>query len=546
MRRKSVPPQAASPPKRARPVSSTDTTVLSMPAPHWVHTEWFQSALDHPYFTHSDFHAVVADRMAQLSDSLSSSLTQAKLRRIRTDMLKTLPGGFVQPRRLSSQFLHVERAELAMYRTDARRVLRGLDLLPSLDPTTGDQLPQNWWSRYRCAPPKPLSRGAQVLVRTLTQPSQNPQPSKPAQLHLLPAIFLSLEADAHNRVRLQHDASEHIVSDLDVMIHPASSSNSNSVAQSPLLPNLQPFDRSPASARFSFSPSTMPGPIFDFSTFPDASQSVIQLYQSPRPTIVSPRRPLEVKTQRGDQYECDVDVHRIAESMRLLDKKEQLLSSLKLLNDAVSATTEPGHPPSEATAAKYDSILSALEQVNAEINMHLEPHRSNPHPPPPNLYISTDMDSAKFEHTPERRTSLPMAMLKVAPTSPVHQKRDAGSPGGTLAHSPQLRPENMAKNVDFRAATGTALLAKALTKAALSKLPQENGLKSAPAPVRADVMECVSACVAVLVRARTTRDFHCVDELIDGLRSRFPANAEAIDAIQSAAKVLETSSSDGG
>lgn len=481
--------------------------------------------------------------MTQLSDLLSSRLTRRQLCRIRAAMCNMLPGGFVQPRRFSSPFLLAERAELAMYRNDARRVLRGLDLLPSVDPTTGDQLPHNWWSRHRCAPPKPLSRGAQVLVRTLTQPSQ---PSKQAHLHVRPAIFLSLEADAHNRVRFQDDASEHIVSDMDVMIHPSSSSNSNSVVQSPLLPTAQPFDRSPASARFSFSPSTMPGPIFDFSTFPDASPSVIQLYQSPRPTIVSPRRPLEVKTQRGDQFECDVDVHRIAESMRLLDKKEQLLSSLKLLNDAVSATNAPGQPPSEATAAKYNSLLSALEQVNAEINMHLEPHRSNPHPPPPNLYISTDMDPSKFEYTPERKTSMPLSMLKVAPTSPKLHKRDAGSPGGTLAHSPQLRPENMAKNVDFRAATGTALFAKALTKAALSRLPQDNALKSAPAPVRADVMECVSACVAVLVRARATRDFHCVDELIDGLRSRFPANAEAIDAIQSAARVLETSSSDSG
>ncbi|KAI0566243.1 proline-rich receptor-like protein kinase PERK8 [Gracilaria domingensis] len=539
MRRKTAPPQP--PKKRARSPSAVERVAASPAALHWAHAEWFQSTIDEPYFIHSDFHAVVASRMVQLSDMLSTRLTRLQLARIRAAMCNMLPGGFVQPRRFSSSFLFAEREELSMYRNDARRVLRGLDLLPSIDPTTGDALPQIWWSRHRCGPPRPLQRGAQVLVRTFSSPLNG---QKLAQLHIRPAIFLSLEADCQNRIRFQDDATEHVVSDLDVMWHPSSSIGSDSIAQSPLLPNVHSLAPSPGSPPFPFSPSAMPTPVFDFTHFPEASQSVIQLYQSPRPTLISPRKTLEVKGQCGDGYECEVDFHRIAESMQLLDRKEQLLSSLKMLNDAVSTTTTPGEPPSESAQAKYDSILAALDQVNAEIGVHIEPDRSTPHPSPPKLYISADMESAKLDETPEKNQSLPVTLLKIAPNSPIVAKKEGGSPGGTVPRSPQLRSENMAKNVDFRSAAGTALLAKALTKAALAKLHPDHGIKSAPTPIRADVMECVSACVAVLIRARTTRDLHCVEELIDGLRSRFPSNSEAIDAIHAAARVLDTGSSD--
>eukprot|EP00178_Gracilaria_changii_P027003 TRINITY_DN837_c0_g1_i1.p2 TRINITY_DN837_c0_g1~~TRINITY_DN837_c0_g1_i1.p2 ORF type:complete len:587 (+),score=91.00 TRINITY_DN837_c0_g1_i1:135-1763(+) len=540
MRRKSAPPQPP-PKKRARSPSAAERVAASPRALHWAHAEWFQNAIDEPYFTHSDFHAVVASRMVQLSDMLSARLTRLQLARIRAAMCNMLPGGFVQPRRFSSAFLLAEREELSMYRNDARRVLRGLDLLPSTDPTTGDTLPQNWWSRHRCAPPTPLQRGAQILVRTFSTPL-NAQ--KLAQLHIRPAIFLSLEADSQNRIRFQDDATERIVSDLDVMLHPSSSSASGSLAHSPL-PNVHSLTRSPSSPPFPFSPSVMPTPVLDFSHFPEASQSVIQLYQSPRPTLISPRKSLEVKSECAEGFECEVDFHRIAESMQLLDRKEQLLSSLRMLNDAVSTTTIPGEPPSDATQAKFDSILAALDQVNSEINMHIEPDRSTPHPSPPNLYISADMEPTKFDDTPQKCPSAaPVSLPKMAPLSPLLAKRESGSPGETMPGSPRVRPENEAKNVDFRSASGTALLAKALTKAALAKLHPENGIKSAPTPVRADVMECVSACVAVLIRARTTRDLHCIDELIEGLRSRFPANSEAIDAIHAAARVLDTSSSE--
>ncbi|CAN8074041.1 unnamed protein product [Agarophyton chilense] len=541
MRRKTAPPPAPPPKKRARAPSAPERVAASPRALHWAHAEWFQSAIDEPYFTHSDFHAVVASRMVQLSDMLSTRLTRLQLARIRAAMCNMLPGGFVQPRRFSPAFLFAEREELSMYRNDARRVLRGLDLLPSIDPTTGDALPQNWWSRHRCAPPTPLQRGAHILVRTCAPPQNG---HTLAHLRIRPAIFLSLEADNKNRIRFQDDATEHIVSDLDVMLHPSSSIGSDSLAQSPLLPNAHSLARSPSSPPFPFSPSAMPTPVFDFSHFPEASQSVIQLYQSPRPTLISPRKTLEVKNQCGQNFECEVDFRRIAESMQLLDRKEQLLSSLRMLNDAVSATTTPGAPPSEATQAKFDFILAALDRVNTQINLHVEPDRSTPHPSPPSLFLSTDMESGKLDETPEKNQPMSVSLFKMAPTSPTPPKREGGSPGETVPRSPRLRPENMSRNVDFRGATGAAMLAKALTKAALAKLHPDNGIKTAPTPIRADVMECVSACVAVLVRARTTREIHCVNELIDGLRSRFPASSEAIDAIYAAARVLETSSSD--
>jgi hypothetical protein len=112
----------------------------------------------------------------------------------------------------------------------------------------------------------------------------------------------------------------------------------------------------------------------------------------------------------------------------------------------------------------------------------------------------------------------------------------------TLSTDPQC--ENMAKNVDFRTAQGAALLGKALTRQALASLPDSDKLKSAPAALRADVIECVSTCVAILTRARTTRNGHAIEELVDALRVKAAKNYSAIAAIQRAVKEFDTTSSE--
>jgi hypothetical protein len=106
------------------------------------------------------------------------------------------------------------------------------------------------------------------------------------------------------------------------------------------------------------------------------------------------------------------------------------------------------------------------------------------------------------------------------------------------------RAEDLAKNVDFHTAQGAALLGKALTRQALARLPDANKLKLAPAAVRADVVECISTCVAIFTRARTTRSSHAIEELVDALRVKSPRNLSALAAIQNSVKEFDSTSSD--
>lgn len=219
--------------------------------------------------------------------------------------------------------------------------------------------------------------------------------------------------------------------------------------------------------------------------------------------LQSPRGALSVSPQKArGEVECEVDVAQLANSIRLLDRKKELLVELKGMNDsAVTGVTND-------TQERYREILQELDAVGRELDvMFLTRPKSNA------LIVSPGM---------------------VTP-SPKRQK--------TL-HTPQLRPEHMAKNVDFRGAAGTALLAKVLTREALSKMGPMCRLKELPTGVRADIIECVSACVAVLTRARATRDYRCIEEVVEEIRVHFGGNAEALEAIQEAALTFEAASSE--
>lgn len=97
---------------------------------------------------------------------------------------------------------------------------------------------------------------------------------------------------------------------------------------------------------------------------------------------------------------------------------------------------------------------------------------------------------------------------------------------------------------DPRNAAGAATLAKVLVRQALSRLPGDHVLREAVSETRADVMECVSACVTVLMRARATRDLECIEQVVEAVPVRFVENAEALEAIHTAARAFESSSSD--
>lgn len=107
-----------------------------------------------------------------------------------------------------------------------------------------------------------------------------------------------------------------------------------------------------------------------------------------------------------------------------------------------------------------------------------------------------------------------------------------------------LRPEHMAKNVDFWTSAGAALLAKALARQALARLPEADMLKSAPASLRADVIESVSACVALMMRARASRSSDAIEDLVDALRVRCPENEDVLTLIKTSVRELEGTSSD--
>lgn len=396
-----------------------------------------------------------------------------------------------------------------MYRQDARSIIRGGNLQHAVDPTTQQQLPDDWWSRYRCPPPLPPQRHAALLIRTFLPPPTGNNQLLLDPPFIRPAVFLSLEAPSSCRIRFSDDQTEHTVSDLDLMLPPAP----------------------PTTTNFSFSPL----PDFDLSRI-EAPSHLLDLYSSPRPVIISPQRPLYVGSHLGPDVECELDFQQTAESMRLLDTKQQLLYSLRDLNDLL----EKGDATNtdQLVHDRYAHTLTQLETVNSQLHHIMQPQLCTPNPNPSNPFASPlgpPIPQPKFDTTPESQHNR---------ESPQFARNNPSNPSNeTTSTAPMLRPEHLAKNVDFQNATGATLLARALTRTAFANLPPNDHLTNASMSIRADVMECISCCVAVLIRARATRDFHCIEELIDNIRVRFPENAEAINAIHQAATNFDLSSS---
>ena len=521
-------------------------------------------------------------------------------------MCSALPDGFASPRRFSRAFLEAERKELELYRTDSRRMLRGLNLAEAIDPTTGLELPTRWWSRYRCHPPLPPHKGAAVLVRTtipprerrsndialLVTPQKTAAPSSaasdidadsgsvpPTALCIRKATFITLEDECHNRVRFADDSSEHVVHDLDVMLqNPLPPRDPGMASPASSLPNL-----SPPSNFFSPSPGyPNSSTLFDskYSPYvPDAPSQLLNLYNSPRPTLISPPRPLEVRSRSETEVEYEVDIQQVAHSLRLLNRKEELLTSLRQLNDEVAQDnfgTASGKVD-EVFKKRFDSVKAELTEINAVLyRTHpfdgdffmqqatprgstlgrgemLTPLRTLKFDTPDAkgtmsrtpVQGQTLAQSHRLLHTPSK-PPVPVSTLGMVNPSPRQKRKKEPTPVSitqSLVQTPPLRPEHLAKNVDFRSTGGSVLLARALTRDGIAKLPDDSFVKGAHATVRAKIMECVSSCVAVLVRARSSRDYHSLEELIDAIRTATPGNEQAVSAIYEAAKSFDTRTS---
>lgn len=222
----------------------------------------------------------------------------------------------------------------------------------------------------------------------------------------------------------------------------------------------------------------------------------------PMQVLQSPKGALSVSPQRTRQgVECEVDVAQLAKSIRLLDRKKELLSELKSLNDAAIFGIDQG------MRERYCAIMAELDTMDQDLGV---------------MFVSE----------PPPRNSLIVSPGLITP-SPKRQKSN---------HIPQLPPEHLAKNVDFRSAEGMALLAKAMARDSLGRMGSSSKLCNLPLSARADMMQCVSACVAVLIRAKATRDFRSVERMIREIRVRYPRNMEALEAIQEAARTFDPSS----
>lgn len=252
---------------------------------------------------------------------------------------------------------------------------------------------------------------------------------------------------------------------------------------------------------------------------------------SPARYLLSPARPLPAR-----QVELELDVGQLAVAVRLLDRKEELLQEMKRMNDRVENS---GVPPTDAERERHRAIRTELDSIVCELALPRVP---------PNAPSSMQHLQGQIQGHPSAERSLPLltrtGVITPSRGSGKTRRRTPLPPVSGPQPLPALMPEHLAKNVDFRNAWGAALLAKALTRAALANLSPDSKLKMAPTKVRADVMECVSSCVAVLVRARATRDFRRIEEVVEDIRMRFPSNQEALEAIHEAARTFDSSSSE--
>lgn len=383
--------------------------------------------------------------------------------------------------------------------------------------------------------------------------------------------------------------------------------------------------------------------------------------QIPQSLTPSPRKAFSLKSRTGTNVEYEVHVRALAESVRLLDRKDALLSELHTQNNLAEVARAESSPISVEIRRKHAAVMEALAHVNARLDVVLPGlrsgtgsdtamgsdfvslHSSLPRTPRNRHVVSREVghlldfgpspppreqqsrlgegqgchqhDSSHLRGTPassftpasQKLGGLPLKLREYLPTGPsprLHFPRNrmhlsdtqsgiltaqqsmynvsvmdrigsiAGDHGGAISSGSRndafeeyssrlpvnttifgaptareaklshLRQAHSAKDVDFRTAAGAAMLSKALARQALGKLPENCNLKLAPATLRADVIECVSTCVALLIRARSTRDIDAIHEILDVLRVKCQENETLLDIVKGAVRDFDTTSSE--
>lgn len=601
--------------KRARgrrlPSSPAEAESTDPAIRQWSLCEWFTPWLDAPFFAFNEFDDVI--RSMGMGAQYTSGATRVEWSRLRAAMCNAFVGGHAAPRRLSRAFLAMEAADLAIYRADARAVLRSLPLPPAIDPVSGEALGDSWWMRYRFNAPSAPAEGSPVLLRA-------------GGGRVLQTTFVALEGTDRARVLLPTGV-EGNVPDVDIMLPPTNAGASdvnNANSNSPglqigggtpnaafSLPALSPLAdagvvglRTPPSARRAlFGPRTplalaggsalRPSMLSDFSG--GGGTVPCLLSPSPRATLVaSPRVSAPLVTRVADgappaaaaqgDVEAEVDVGRLAELIRLYDRKAASVNTLAAVcTDAEREMTEGGAVNAKTHSA-YEAAVLSLNELNARVSA-IAPAGMDVQDPigesPPVLgqpFRVTKRLDAAFVAAGAAENALPAPAAQESATKRPRTDGGLGLAGmlgpGSLAmfDNQRLRGPLLSSGVGGAtknngaaggngmmlgpASNGTSAggplsgpgstmeLASALCKSTFNRYqnhPKFAKLKEADGHAKADVMRCVSGIVGILIAARTTRDPAAVQALVDSLRLRFPGMP---DAMQLASSLFEVTSSD--
>lgn len=560
----------------------------------WRLAEHFVAGIDAPYFAHSEFlHVLLTEmdsalrkrddetlygeqlssshgptsRLGAQTESKDSSIaeqlewadgrgktlwrTRGQWTRLRGRMCTVFPAGCARPRRLSRSFLACERMELETYRKDVRAALCGDPLPRASDATSGTELGALWRQRYAFPQPTCPEVGADALVvRAAVHGGANVQhatlqahpPFRQAPLWLA-AKFVKLERSGNVTVRLP-DGRTVQVPDL-LVSYPGTDKSSRDAGEAGMQAPCTPQKRARS--------------------------------QSPSPVCTpSPRRSVTLTSKSGSGVELNVHVRGVAESVRLLERKDALLQDLSSLNSTAENELRHEGEISEVTRVRHAATLRNLALVNARLDVvmpriahSLESPQRSRHDRRENQPWGDGRDQTHGAEvtastpTPqriverygrgfspsERHTAQPrgfvgdMAPYAGGDAPDLFDPRPPVRNAGPWNQNPAFE-RSAAHMTDFRTSSGAAVLSKTLAREALSRLPDNDKLKSAPASLRADVIECVSTCTALLTRARLTRSSESMDELVDALRVKCPQNEPLLQLVRNAIRDFDTTSSE--
>jgi len=160
-------------------------------------------------------------------------------------------------------------------------------------------------------------------------------------------------------------------------------------------------------------------------------------------------------------------------------------------------------------------------------------------PTPPPSARRTDQGAAVSNPglSPRANTAYPTNIINMNNNSNVHinlnnhhdnNNDNVNIEGGSSGiperngHGPSPGVVAATRGIDSNSTEGSIRYGKAITNACIEKYSKFDKINNMPLQHRSDVVDCVSVCVALLHRARVTKDPDAIDQLIAILRGRFP------------------------